>query len=886
MGKSTVLVSDYGHLGGMTSSGLGYTDLGDPAILGGISREFYHRVYLHYQDDSAWDIQSKDSYSGGGQGSAAFDTTTELGTVFEPKVAEQIFNEMAAEAGVTVIEGRMDLTNGVTMNGTRIQTLHLTSGTDVQAKMFVDAGYEGDLMAAAGVSFTVGREANSTYSESVNGIRGAGSENQLYDGIDPYVVKGDSSSGLLPGVNADRGGETGAADHRLQAYCYRMVLTDVAANRVAVEKPADYNRDDYELLFRSIDDAGQTGYFFKLSMMPNRKTDSNNNGGISTDYIGMNYGDDWDWTTLNYEEREALAARHRDWQLGLIWTLQNDSGIPQTIRDSYAKWGLPADEFTDNGHWPYNLYIREARRMVSDFVMTEKYCLNRLPVTDSVGMGAYTLDSHNTQRFVYNGMVKNEGDVQRTISSPYPISYRALTPKTNECENLLVPWALSASHIAFGSIRMEPVFMNLAQSSATAAAIAIDDDISVQDVDYKKLSLQLRANGQVLLSSAVPFDQEATIITDSEDSETTELTGVWSVSTSTGGYNGLNYLHDNNTDKGSKSVKLTPTLSEADNYKVYLRWTSADNRASNVPVTIVYQGGTTNLTVNQQSNGGEWNLLGEWPFIAGTNGYLTIANAGTDGYVIADAAAWAPESSTRPALSVLATDSQLTEGSTNDTGKLTLLRTQNTNDALTITIEYSGSATAGTDYTELPTNIIFAAGQTTTNLDVSAVNDNQAEGDELLTATIQPSTDYMLGPQSNATITIHDAPFDAWRFNNFTPEQLLDNSTSGAAADPDHDGIRNLAEFFANSNPTSQDSSGPYLTLAQSNNQYVITLKRNPNASSLPVSLEESSTITSWTPAAAQEAITPDYPWEILDFTVTSTNEIKFWRVRIQDTEP
>jgi hypothetical protein len=277
-----------------------------------------------------------------------------------------------------------------------------------------------------------------------------------------------------------------------------MVLTDVPANRVDIPKPVAYDERDYELLFRAIE-AGQRGGFFKLSPMPNRKTDSNNTGGISTDFIGMNYGSDWNWTTLGHREREALAARHRDWQLGLVWTLQHHSRVPEKIRQAHALWGLAKDEFTDNGHWPYQLYVREARRMRSAFVMTEGHCTRKVPVDDPVGMGAYALDSHNTQRFVHDGNVKNEGDIQTGLGGKaYGISYRAIVPKESECENLLVPWALSATHIAFGSIRMEPVFMVLGQSAGTAACLAIDDGTSVQAVPYDKLQKRLVEDGQKL----------------------------------------------------------------------------------------------------------------------------------------------------------------------------------------------------------------------------------------------------------------------------------------------------------------------------------------------------------------------------------------------------
>ena len=500
MGKKVILVSQYGHLGGMTSSGLGATDMGDVRIVGGISYQFYHRMYTYYMNnEDAWSFDRKEDHYAKPrqtgkptrrtkQGSG-LDHALKVATTFEPKVAEMVFGELIEESGVQVIKGRIDLKKGVKKRGTKITALYLENGDQIRGKMFIDASYEGDLLARAGVSFAVGREANAMYNEIANGvtsIRPAGKGNQLPDGIDPYMVKGDPSSGLLPGVNAGLDREEGEGDHRLQAYCYRMVLTNAPENRIMIEKPESYREADYEILFRAMEQR-QNDKFFKVTRMPNRKTDSNNNSGISCDYIGMNYGDDWDWTTLSHEEREELALKHKNWQLGLVWTVQNHPRVPVEIREKYAIWGLPKDEFTDNKHWPYNLYVREGRRMVSDFVMNERHCRSEKEVPQPVAMGAYTLDSHHTQRVVWNGMVKNEGDIQNRVPKPYGISYKAIVPKRSECTNLLVPWALSASHMAFGSIRMEPVFMNLGQSSATAAVIAIDDQQAVQDVPYDKL---------------------------------------------------------------------------------------------------------------------------------------------------------------------------------------------------------------------------------------------------------------------------------------------------------------------------------------------------------------------------------------------------------------
>lgn len=496
--RSVVLVSPTSYLGGLTTSGLGWTDLGSDAILGGLSRDFYTRVYHYYEKAEAWKWEERAKFGNQGQGAPALNPKSQLASVFEPSVATAVFQDMIKEHRVTVVTARLDLKNGVVMDGKRIKKIRTEDGREFTGKIFIDATYEGDLLPGAGVSFTVGRESNATYNETISGIQAKRSvKNQLPDGIDPYIKVGDSASGLLPGVNPDAGGEDGQGDHRLQAFCFRLCLTDVPANRVTIEKPESYDEAAYEILFRAIE-AGQKNRFTKFTLMPNRKTDSNNDSGISNNLIGGNYGKDWNWTTLNHDERLALAKKHEHWQRGLLWTLQNHPRVPEKIRKEYSKWGLPKDEFTDNNNWPHQLYVREGRRMVSDFVMTEHQCKRRQPAPESIGLAAYTMDSHAVQRYVTNGMVKNEGDVQIGTPGPYPVSYRAIVPKKTECGNLLVPWSLSASHMAFGSIRMEPVFMILSQSAATAADIAIDLSLPVQQVPYEKLKQQLLQDGQKL----------------------------------------------------------------------------------------------------------------------------------------------------------------------------------------------------------------------------------------------------------------------------------------------------------------------------------------------------------------------------------------------------
>ena len=396
----------------------------------------------------------------------------------------------------TVFYGeRLDLKSGVRKEGTRIRAVTMESGKEFVGRMFIDATYEGDLMAKAGVSYTVGRESNAKYGETLNGVATRQARSHQFDKpVDPYRKPGDPSSGLLGGVHGGGPGKEGEADHRVQAYCFRMCLTDVPENRVPFAKPKDYDELRYELLLRYYE-AGYDKIPWSPRMMPNRKTDTNNNHGFSTDNIAMNY----DYPDSDYQTRAQIIKEHESYQKGLMWTLANHPRVPEEIRQQVSRWGLSKDEFGDNDNWPHQLYVREARRMVSDYVMDEQNCRGVRIAPDPVGLGAYGMDSHNTQRYVdKNGYVRNEGDVQVGGFKPYPISYRCIIPREEECSNLLVPVCLSASHIAFGSIRMEPVFMVLGQSAATAGCLAIDDEVSVQQLDYGKLNERLLIDRQIL----------------------------------------------------------------------------------------------------------------------------------------------------------------------------------------------------------------------------------------------------------------------------------------------------------------------------------------------------------------------------------------------------
>lgn len=500
MGKSVIVVSPDTHLGGLTAGGLGWTDTGKKEVIGGLSREFYQRVYTKYQEEDAWKWEDRSDFGNQGQGTPAIDGEFRTMWIFEPHVAEAVYDEWVEELGIEVVRDEwLDRENGVTVEDGKITAMRTLSGKEFKGKMFIDATYEGDLMAAAGVSYHVGREANSVYDEEWNGVQTGVYHhrhhfNVLDQPIDPYWTKGDPSSGLLPRISAEDPGVKGEGDNKVQAYCFRTCMSNHPDNRVPFPRPENYDSTQYELLVR-IFDAGWREWFGKFDMIPNRKTDTNNHGPFSSDNIGMNY----DYPEAGYERRKEIIKEHEDYQKGLLYFVANDPRVPKETQEEFQKWGLAKDEFTDNGNWPHQIYVREARRMIGKYVMTENELLQKKPTPESVGMGSYTIDSHNIQRYVdENGHVHNEGDIGVPLPQPYEIAYGSLVPEKEEIQNLVVPVAVSASHIAFGSIRMEPVFMILGQSAATAAVMAMEQGIPVQDLPYEELRTRLLADGQVL----------------------------------------------------------------------------------------------------------------------------------------------------------------------------------------------------------------------------------------------------------------------------------------------------------------------------------------------------------------------------------------------------
>ena len=493
MGKRAILVSNNGFVGGLTSGGLTAVDWGARHTIGGIAKEF-------------------------------FDQARPL----TPSVAERTFLKMLSEVGVEVLLNRF-LTGVETQDG-KLVSITLETGETITAKIFVDGTYEGDLLAAANVSYTVGREPRSAYNESLAGQWQQVSWGGVYQfcglPISPYVKPGDPASGLLPEISSEPYGKPGDGDHRIQAYNFRMHLTK-ARDKIAFPKPDGYDAGRYALLARFLNIDPQLRWTLNYTTKPMtdgpvqmKNGDSNNAGSFSSDYVGgCHRWPDGTYSPENfstlpparrglpvplpdlYELRERIFQDHVTYQQGLMYFLANDKQVPKELQARVNAWGLPPGEFKDSGHWPHHLYVREGRRMVSDYVMVQANCENKRMVKDSVGIASYAMDSHFCQRVVVqeNGVttVRNEGGFEHHVK-PYPVSYRSIVPKKEECSNLLVPLCLSASHVAYGSIRMEPVFMILGQSAGTAAVMAMDEGIVVQDVDYTKLKARLLADKQKL----------------------------------------------------------------------------------------------------------------------------------------------------------------------------------------------------------------------------------------------------------------------------------------------------------------------------------------------------------------------------------------------------
>lgn len=617
MGKSVMLIEPGKHLGGMTSGGLGQTDIGNKYAISGLSLDFYRRIGKHYGKFEQW--------------------------IFEPHVAKKYLQQYLDEAGIEVSYNYRIVS--ATKKGSNIRSISLENSVKpdaatnltIEASMFIDCSYEGDLMARAGVSYAVGREANADYNETINGVQ-LMDGHQFPNGIDPYKTPGKPESGLLWGISNEKLLPNGTGDKKAQAYNYRICLTSDPANQVPITKPDGYDATRYELLVRLMNKQPERktlNDYFIWSRMPNSKTDINNRNGFSTDMIGMNY----DYPDGDYATRARVIKDHEVYTKGLLYFVGHDPRVPQELRNEMLKWGYPKDEYTDSGNWSPQLYIREARRMVGNYVMTQANCEGKQVVKDGVGMAAYTMDSHNIQRIVVNGMVKNEGNVEVGGFGPYPISYNAIVPKEKECGNLLVPVCLSATHIAYGSIRMEPVFMVLAQSAATAAAMAIDAKVNVQKLDVNKLRNRL-------VSKPLVDETIQHVIADNEDKDKVTVSGIWKT-VKRGGY-GPSLLSSEAAGSGLRSVRFNPVISKSGKYGAYIYFPKLPGLSSTI--SLVVSDGKVKKDVTLKAadievvgqTSGEWVFLGTYDIQKGQKPFVEISNKDADGLVFADAVLMVP----------------------------------------------------------------------------------------------------------------------------------------------------------------------------------------------------------------------------------------------------
>lgn len=610
MGKTVLLIEPGKYLGGMTTGGLGYTDIGNKYAVTGLSRLFYRRIGTHYGKFEQW--------------------------TFPPSVATKEINRFIADGNVDVLHFYR-IIEAIKV-GTELKYIELEHAKDknsptlkVKAKQFMDCSYEGDLMARSGVSYFVGREANEQFDETLNGVQLL-DQHQFPDGVDPYRIEGDPNSGLCWGISRDNLLPGGSGDKAIQAYNFRLCLTNNPSNRRAFEKPASYDPNKYELLVRAIRKMPLdiNSYLLINWAMPEAKHDVNNRGPLSTDMIGMNF----EYPEGDYDTRRRIWGEHEEYTKGLLYFLTNSERIPEDLRTQAKEWGWAKDEFTDNDNFPHQLYIRESRRLHGEYVMTQHNCQGDETVGDGIGMAAYGMDSHNCQRLVVNGMVKNEGDVQFHGFDPYPISYKSITPKREECTNLTVPVCMSATHIAYGSIRMEPVFMVLGQSAAVAASMAIDGNTSVQEIDV--VSLKKRLKEDPYLDGSIPE-----ILVDDADIDKIERKGRWTKSI--GSNYKTSYMWANNESRNAL-FSFVPTIKKEGKYTVYFYCPllADSDLPDNLVIEIKKDNDVNTVSFSPKSERGGWAYLGTHFFSKGKANVCVNGNA-TNGPVFADAILLVPE---------------------------------------------------------------------------------------------------------------------------------------------------------------------------------------------------------------------------------------------------
>ena len=806
-----LLVSPVMNIGGMMVEGLGNQDIdsrsGNGAPIGGLAAEFYLRIARAYLPGT-----NTPRYS------------------FEAKVAQTVINTWLAEKGVRQLRGKRisEAPGAVTKENARITSFLLEDGTRIAGRIFIDGTVEGDLMAFANVSYAWGREGNAKYGENFGGVVNPSIKDQYNVNVDPYVIPGNPASGVLTGVQNQTIGVNGAADGSAMGFCFRLPLTKNPANKIPITAPANYSASTYELYRRFLAAGGMNDWLDGPGAINSSTTTKLFDLGSWHNLSGNLYGRNHAYPNGSYAVREQIYQEHQNFTQGLIYFLSTDPNVPAAVRNEWSRWGLCADEFTDNGGWPRRLYVRCGRRMISDYVITEKD-VRETPigtvtpapaVSDPIGLAYWPVDLHSAHTLIRNGFVHNEGayfDLTNYKKS-FGIPYRSIIPKRVDCTNLLVPSALSSSYAGYGAVRLEWTFMVLGQSAAVAAAMALDQQVAVQDVPYASLRTLLLARNQRL---SLPGNNSPTtgaeVIVDNSDATGVTLSGSWTISTTIPGHYGINYLHDGNSGKNTKTIRFTPNLPRAGNYAVYTRWSAGGARANSVPMQITSAGGTTSITVNQQLNGNTWVLLGTWAFAGGNPGSLLIENTGTIGFVIADAARFVEIISPPDQSQIfVAPLNGLAIESNPKPAKIVIQRNGNVSNALSVNLAIAGTATPSSDYSPLPTSITFAAGISSMVLDVVPNQDLVVEGSETVVISVSPGSTYLSGDPSTAVVTIADPSYDLWRRSEFDETDLQTPNVSEPANDPDGDDLPNLLEHVLQGDPKQSDSASRLPQLSRS----------------------------------------------------------------------
>jgi hypothetical protein len=619
-GQHVALIEPRHHIGGMTSGGLGRTDFGDMSVIGGMSLEFYKRLGKHYDEDVSW--------------------------FFEPHRAEKTLRDWLKEAGVALyFDSRL---KSLTKDGTRIASITLLNGDVFAASVFIDCSYEGDILPRAGITYTWGREGKAVYGESLAGRIAYSDKHQFDVPVNPHDEEGE----LLPLIMPDDGLAAGAGDKKVQAYNFRMCLSSDKDNQVPFPKPDNYDPKRWEIMRRYLAQHPdiKLDEVMIVSPMPNNKTDINNRGPVSTDYIGGS----WLYPEASYEEQARIWQEHIDYVKGFFYFLANDPDVPAPLQAEMNGWGLAKDEFVDTDHWPHQLYVREARRMVGSYVTIQKDLQDDLRKEDSIGMGSYNSDSHHVQRFVVDESplwekgtpsLINEGDMQVGVRA-YDMSYFSFVPKAEECTNLLVGSAFSASHVAYSSMRMEPQYMIIGEAAGIAASLAIQAKTPVQKIDIKALQAKLYEHDGILHreDTKPPYARAQDLPGVALDTDEAALNGDWHSSRNSAPYVGYEYLHESNQNNPENRVRYTPNLPQAGWYEIRLSYSAHPNRAKKAKIVIGTAAGTETVFIDQRKKQGALSpfvSLGTFALKQGKDSFVEIrGSVDAGGFLVADAVQW------------------------------------------------------------------------------------------------------------------------------------------------------------------------------------------------------------------------------------------------------